>query len=93
AQKKQQLLLQANAPAVEEVPVEPSVNDSSTLESVASDAESTPTPVEVVAETIAAPTWYTVGEFIAAFMPDAQMSTGAEVVSAFMAAQKLQQQG
>ena len=25
-------------------------------------------------------------------MPDAQMSTGAEVVSAFMAAQKLQQQ-
>ncbi|MCP5177675.1 MAG: Rne/Rng family ribonuclease [Moraxellaceae bacterium] len=92
AQKKQQLLLQANAPAVEEVPVEPSVNDSSTLESVASDAESTPTPVEVVAETIAAPTWYTVGEFIAAFMPDAQMSTGAEVVSAFMAAQKLQQQ-
>ena len=35
-------------------------------------------------------TWHTVGEYIAAFVPEAKVSTGAEVVAAFFVAQKNQ---
>jgi ribonuclease E len=37
-----------------------------------------------------AATWHTVGEYIAAFVPDAKPVTGAEVIAAFFVAEKAQ---
>ena len=55
---------------------------------VASSEEATPAVVSLPVSS----TWYTVGEYIAAFVPDAKPVTGADIISAFISAQKKQQE-
>lgn len=53
--------------------------------------EATPEEAAPVASMIMpAATWHTVGEYIAAFVPDAKPVTGAEVIAAFFVAEKAQ---
>ncbi|WP_297924794.1 Rne/Rng family ribonuclease [uncultured Agitococcus sp.] len=98
AQKKQQEIAAAIAQTEATPPV---AEETTTITEVLVDTTVAEPVVEVIANSedasaaISLPvssTWYTVGEFIAAFIPDAKPTTGTEIVSAFMLAQKKQQE-
>ena len=98
AQKKQQEIAAAIAQTETTPPV---AEETATITEVLVDTTVAEPVVEVIANSedasaaVSLPvssTWYTVGEFIAAFIPDAKPITGTEIVSAFMLAQKKQQE-
>jgi len=96
AQKKQQEIAAAIAQTEATPPV---AEETATITEVLVDTTVAEPVVEVISEDASAAvslpvsnTWYTVGEFIAAFIPDAKPITGTEIVSAFMLAQKKQQE-
>ena len=98
AQKKQQEIAAAIAQTEATPPV---AEETATITEVLVDTTVAEPVVEVIANSedasaaVSLPvssTWYTVGEFIAAFIPDAKPITGTEIVSAFMLAQKKQQE-
>ena len=63
------------------------IEETTTPEVAAVEATPEAAPVPMV---MPEATWHTVGEYIAAFVPDAKPVTGAEVIAAFFVAQKAQ---